>query len=327
MLKFLFTFILVFIAACSIYINYNAENTFQAKFKNIDGLPKGAPVTALGVQIGKVLKTKPQPDGVLVTVKITNKSFTMPPPGSQITITSLRPGQGRVLEIIPPDKLLSDNKSWVFQEPVTTTSWLNAGLEICNGIESFSSFILDKTTPENINKTRTTLKGASEILKNAVSQFTIYEENLSKVRDRLANNSEETSLLLIKLNKPINSLNNIVKDKEVISSLKNKLSSFTEDVKEISGNINNPNVVSDVISFKQNILDHLNQVNQSLTEVKQSTSDPLLKQKIINFNSQITELNEFYEQLNKKDIGKITKTALKKAKKLTTEAAELTKHN
>src|SRR3990167_1209437 len=99
----------IFILVLGIYIYFNPEETFEAKFKNIDGLPKGAPVTALGVKVGEVVRTRSISDGVIVTVKITNKSFLKPLPGSQLTITSFRPSQGRVLEISAPDENIDTN--------------------------------------------------------------------------------------------------------------------------------------------------------------------------------------------------------------------------
>src|SRR3989338_7494487 len=113
----------VFILLGGIYIYFNPEETFQAKFKNIDGLPTGAAVTALGVRIGEVLRTKSVGDGVIVTVRITNKSVPKPPSGSQLAITSFRPGQGRVLEVIPADQVLAEDRELIIPAPLPHETW------------------------------------------------------------------------------------------------------------------------------------------------------------------------------------------------------------
>ena len=129
MFRLFLNLLLLILIFFGIYSYFNSQKIFEAKFKNIDGLPIGAKVTALGTRIGEIIKAKPVNDGVIVTVRITNKYFAGPEPGSQLVITSFRPGQGRVLEVIPPGTELPENKAWIIKEPVTADNWLQASLD------------------------------------------------------------------------------------------------------------------------------------------------------------------------------------------------------
>ena len=81
MLRLFLYLTFIFVIGVSTYTYYNSQRTFEAKFKNIDGLPKGAKVTFLGVKIGEVIRTRPDHDGVIVTVRITNKKVPNPKAG------------------------------------------------------------------------------------------------------------------------------------------------------------------------------------------------------------------------------------------------------
>ena len=53
-------------------------------------------------------------------------------------------------------------------------------------------------------------------------------------------------------------------------------------------------------------------------------TDPDFKLKIKTFNENLIRLNALYESLNQKDIQKITKETVRKAKEVTTKTSELT---
>ena len=175
----------IFVLAVGIYIYFNPEETFEAKFKNIDGLPPGAPVTALGVKIGEVVRTKLISDGVLVTVRIADKSIPKPPPGSLLAITSFRPNQGRVLEIIPPDEKLDENKAYIVQEPITSESWLHASLELLDRLKEVSALIMKYATPENFDKVRMAFSRASESLNETANNLLSHESDLINIKQKL----------------------------------------------------------------------------------------------------------------------------------------------
>ena len=314
----------IFILVLGIYIYFNPEVTFEAKFKNIDGLPKGAPVTALGVKIGEVIKTKSISDGVIVTVKITNKLFKNPPIGSQLAITSFRPNQGRVLEIIPPDENIGENKALIIQEPVTNESWLHTSLELLDGLKEFSGQVVKYVTPENFEKARVAFSRASESLNETANNLLAHESDLINTKQKLTKKITEANALLIQTQKPIAALNKIITDKNITTSFKGDFKEFSGNLTKISQNISNPKVINDLQSFKTNILNHLNEVNASLTSISNSLTDPGSIKNLMDFNAHIEKLNAFYDELNKKDIKKIAKNSAKKAKEITTMAAART---
>ena len=324
MIRFLFTFILLLSVSVGFFAYRNSQNTFEATFKNIDGLPKGARVTALGVKIGEVIRTKPVHDGIIVTVKITNKNVPKPPSGSQLTITSFRPNEGRVLEIIPPDTELSETKAWLTQEPITTESWLHAGLDLLEGLKSFSEIVIKYVTPENFEKARDAFAQASDNLNQTVFKLYDYEATLIDLKDKITYKTNQTNALLVQLQKPIISLNKIISDKKTTESFKSELTKLSDDLASISGSITSQKFTSDVVLFKTMVLDHLNNVNATLTALDKDVEDSQTKEKIKEFNQNLTELNSFYEKIKTEDVQKL-KVAARKVRDLTTSAAEETK--
>ena len=320
MFRFFLTITFVALLGISAYTHYNSQKTFEAKFKNIDGLPKGAPVTALGIKIGEVVGTRPANDGVIVTIRITRKGVSCPAFGSQLTITSFRPNQGRVLEIIPPSQP-SETTSWIIQEPITTESWLHAALDLLEGLKIFSGGIIKYVTPENFELFREGFSEASASLNETAKRLYEYETNIIGLKEKLTSKSDEANELLVRLNKPIQALNRIVSDKDLTISLKNELGDFSQNLAEITKNINSPDFTTNLTNFKTMILDHLNRINTSLTQLDQNVTSLDLKQNIRNFNMHIENLNKFYEDLNSKDIKKIAKEAAKKAREATTTTA------
>ena len=314
----------IFILSVGIYIYFNPEETFEAKFKNIDGLPTGAPVTALGVKIGEVLRTKSAGDGVIVTVKITNKSVPKPPSGSQLAITSFRPGQGRILEIIPADQGLTENKDLLVHEPITNETWLHASLDLLDGLKGASEQIIKYVTPENFEKARIAFSRASESLNETANNLLGHESDLINMKRKLDKKTSEANALLIHLRKPITSLNKVINDKNITASFKGNLGEISNDLTKISANISNPKTISDVKSFKTDVLNYLNEVNSSLISADKSISDSELSKDLMDFNSNVEELNAFYDELNKKDIAKTVKESVKKTREITTMLAEKT---
>lgn len=326
MIRLIIYFLIITIISVGVYAYCSSQRTFEAKFKNIDGLPKGAPVTALGVKIGEVVRTKPTKDGIIVTVKITNKSVSNPQAGSQLTITSFSPNQGRVLEIIPPNSEVNDTTAFIVQEPITTESWLHASLNLLEGLKSFSQFAVQYVTPENFEKLRSAFSEASESLRLTVNNLLQYEATLASVKQGFVRKSDEANKLLKRLQKPINSLNEIVNDKNLPRSLKNDLAGFSKNLNSISVNIADPNFINNINNFKVGILDHLNQVSASLIAEDQNIKDPELQQKLKTFNEHLVNLNTFYNSLNEKDVKKITKAGVKKARETVTRASEVTQN-
>lgn len=295
----------------------NRHKTFSAKFKNIDGLPKGAPVTALGVMVGEVVRTKSIDDGVIVTIKITNKSFENLQKGSELTITSFRPGHGRILEIIPQNSDTSVDKSFVAMEPVTTESWLHAALDILDGLKIFSHAVIKHLTPENIHNVRTALKNATESLNKTRDKLSEYEANLIDVREKFSKGTEEAYELILRLKKPIESLNQIINNNGISDSHRNDLSEFVKNVQKISSDITSPDFLTNIKSKKIEILQDLNAVNTTLQTLDKKVLDSMLIQNIKDFNGHIAKLNSFYSNLNKKDLRKIVRESVEKTRKAT----------
>lgn len=317
MLRFLISIFLIILIAIGSYVFFNSQNTFEAKFKNIDGLPKGAQVTALGVRIGEVIRTKPTNDGIIVTVKIKNKKFH-PIPGSQLTITSFRPNQGRIFEIVPPNIKLEETNAWIVQEPVTIDSWLHASIELLDGLKSFSSTIIKQVTPEHFEAARLALQEASDSLNRVAVTLFNYEQNLVQVRETFEKKTDEANSLVLKLKKPIESLNKVINDKNLAIISKDQLKKITNNLNDISANITNPDFQTNLSDFKTNILDHLNQINDSLSSLDQKVTDPTLTRKIKTFNEHLKNLNAFYGNISKDDIQKI-KLTVKKASEAATD--------
>ena len=191
MVRLILFLVFAFVIGVSAYVYHNSQRTFEAKFKNIDGLPKGAAVTALGVKVGEVIKTRATHEGVIVTIKITNKSVPVPMAGSQLTITSFRPAQGRVLEIVPQESKLNETKAWIIQEPITTESWLHASLDLAERLKSFSETIIKHVTPENFEAARTTFSRASQSLTQTTGHLIEYESNLINLKNKISNKSSD----------------------------------------------------------------------------------------------------------------------------------------
>src|SRR3989338_2673896 len=292
MFRLFFYLTFAFIIGLSIYAYVDSQRTFEAKFKNIDGLPQGASVTAFGTEIGKVIKTRPTHDGVIVTVKITNKRFPKPEAGSQLTITSLRPNQGRVLEIILPEEDTNGTKAWIIQEPITTDTWLHASLELVNRLEMFSHSIIKQLTPENFQNARNAFARASESLSQTAAHLAENEKKLIELKNRFANKTNEANELLIRLQKPINTLNKIIANKDFPEALKGDLGNFSQDLINISNNVLKPEFFNDVMAFNVNILDNL---------------------------------NKKIEGINQKNLSENIKTPLKKARDFTVKSSEQTR--
>lgn len=307
--------------ALSVYVYFNSQKTFEAKFKNIDGLPKGAQVTALGVPIGKVIGTKPTKDGIKVIIKITNKSLLFPVPGSQLTITSFRPNQGRILEIVPPSQKLSEDKALIIQEPITTESWLAASLDLLEDLKSFSQEAIKYVSPENFEKVRLAFQNALEALDKTVVNLQKHEEDLAALESNLGEKANQANALLVRLYRSIESLNKVVSSENFKTSLRGDLNDFSKNLGAISANIVTPKFTNDLANFKTQILDHLNQINALLTKADSRINDPELLESIMDFNNHVSNLNAFYEELNKKDIRKIVKEAVKNAREITTKAS------
>ena len=314
----------IFILVLGVYIYVNPEETFEAKFKNIDGLPKGAPVAVLGVKIGEVVKVKPVRDGVLVTVRMFDKSVSKPPPGSQLVITSFRPNQGRVLEIISPGENPDTNKAYIIQEPIASESWMHASLELLDRLKEFSGQLVKYATPENFEKVRISFSRASESLNETANNLLEHESDLISMKHKLTKKTTEANAVLIQLRKPIADLNKVINDKDITTFFKGDFKELSGSLAKISENISNPKVVRDLKSFKTDILNHLNEVNASLTSGSEGLANSELSKNLMDFNAHIEKLNIFYDELNKKNIRKVVKDTAKKAKEVTTMLAEKT---
>lgn len=316
----LFIFLIVTVIIVFTALAYtNSHKTFNAKFKNIDGLPKGAPVTALGVTVGEVIKAKSTDDGVIVTIKITNKSFENLQKGSELTITSFRPGHGRILEIIPQSSETGDSKAFATLEPVTTESWLHAAIDILDGLKIFSQAVIKHLTPENIHNVRAALKNATESLNKTTDKLSEYEANLIGIRERFSEGAEEAHELIVRLKKPIESLNQIISNKGISGSSSGDLSEFVKNVQQISLDITSPDFLTDIKSKKIEILQDLNTVNTTLQTLDEKVLNSMLLQNIKEFNEHITNLNSFYSNLSEKNLKKIVRESVNKARKTTEE--------
>lgn len=323
MLKILFKFLAVVLILLGAYVVYNSQRTFEVKFKNIDGLPVGASVTSLGVKIGEVVRTRPVHDGIIVSVRVTNKHLKKIEPGSELTITSFRPNQGRVIELIPPSKELRDKRGFLVQEPITTESWLYASLEIFDNVKSFSRAVIKYVTPENFQKARKSFQLASESLTETALNLARHEKKLTDIGDMLNLGATETNELLLNLQKPIGALNKIISDKNFRTSFKDELNELSSNLFKISSTISGKDFLTDLTSYKIMILDYLNNINASLTTIDTRVKNNQLKQKIKTFNQHLTNLNYLYGMISKEDVQEI-RTAAKKAQEVTMKAKELT---
>lgn len=324
MIRFAIFFTGIFILILGIYVYLNPEETFVAKFKNIDGLPTGAPVTALGVKIGEVIKTKSVSDGVLVTVRIINKSISKPPKGSQLSITSFRPNQGRVLEIVPSGDVSSSEKALIIQEPITNETWLYSSIELLDGLKTFSEHVIKQVTPENFEKVRLALSIASESLNETANNLLEHESDLISVKQKLDKKAEGANALLVRLKKPIASLNKVLSDKNLSINFKNDLAKISDDLTRISEGISDPKTLTNLKNFKTDILNHLNDVNVSLNSTSDSVQNSTLSKNLMEFNSNLQDLNTLYEEVSKKDVAKMAKKTAKQAREVTTMLAEKT---
>lgn len=313
MFKFLLSIVICIVIAISFLAYKNSQKTFEAKFKNIDGLPIGAPVSALGVKVGEVIKTKPVNDGVIVKVKITNKFFPIPPPGSQLNITSFTPNGGRILEIILPEET-SKRKSYIVQDPITTESWLSAAFELFNGLQATSEGIIKNFTSENLSKVRNSLNDTSESLDGVATKLNDYNKTLTNIKEKFSNKANETNTIIEKMYKPLAHANKVISDNETISSFKFHLVELTKNLGNISDKISSQEFLTDLDSTKKNILNNLTQINTSLINENEQLHNQGIATMTKELNENITNLNKQVDNLNKKDIGQFVKENLAKAK-------------
>ncbi|MBI1858590.1 MAG: hypothetical protein HYR97_05710 [Candidatus Melainabacteria bacterium] len=324
MRKLLFNIVILTAIIITCYAFKRSEKTFEATFRNIDGLPIGAPVSALGTKIGEILKTTPIDEGVKVTVRITNKKIPPPPPGSLLTITSYKPGQARVLEIIPPSPDLGDSKAWLMREPITTESWLTASMELWNGLKNFSEITLKYLTHENVTKVRTTIEGFADTLNTTAEKIRGYEKEFERVTERLSLKANEANELVTNLRQSLDSLNAVLVDKQIAAYLKDHIGEFSKNITEIKDTVSNPMFITKVSDVKSQILDQLNQTNAILIDAKENIKNQELIQNINRFNENVTNLNKFYDNLLQKDVKKIAAHGITKAKEVTEKASQET---
>ena len=146
------------------------------------------------------------------------------------------------------------------------------------------------------------------------------------MKQKLTKKTTEANVLLIQSQKSISALNKVINDKNITTSFKGDLNEFSTNLTKISENISNPKFTNDLKSFKTDILNHLNEVNSSLTSTNDNIMNSELAKNLMDFNTHVEKLNTFYDELNKKDIGKTVKNSAKKAREVTTMLAETTSH-
>lgn len=327
MIKKILSLCFISVIAITVYVFYNSQKTFEAVFKNVDGLPKGAPVTALGVKIGEVIRAKPIKNGIKVTVRITKKSFPRPEAGSQLTITSFRPGQGRVLEIIPSDEKLAETKAWIIQEPITAESWLHASLDILDGLENFSKLAIKQVTPENFDKARNVLKNTSDTLNNTADHLSKYEETLVSLEKNISSRSSEGGKLLKKLQGSIEHTVGDLKIDKSEKDIKSNFSNFSEKLSSVGDDFKSPNLVKNLKSYKSNFQEYLTDVNESLINESKKIADPEFKSNYHDFNKTVSDVNLSLSEikLDEEKRNKI-KMATSKLREITTKAAKATQN-
>lgn len=327
MIKKIISLCFIGVLVISIYIFYNSQKTFEAVFKNVDGLPKGAPVTALGVKIGEVVRAKPIKDGIKVTVRITRKSFPRPEAGSQLTITSFRPGQGRVLEIIPPEKKLVENKAWIVQEPITAESWLYASIDILNGLEKFSQSAIKTVTPENFDKARGLLSGASKNLNNTANHLAKYEENLVSLEKNVSSRSAEGEALLKRIQRSLGGITRNLKSIDNEANVKERFSAFSEKLVSVGEHMKDEKLSDDLKECKNTVQEYLVDVNESLIDESKKIADSEFKNNHHDFNRALVKGNAALDKVNlDEEKRNRIKTAAAQLKEITTEAAKATQN-
>ncbi len=317
MIKNILILILVIFCGVTFYIFKNSEKTFEAVFKHVDGLPKGAPVTALGVKVGEVVRSKPIKNGILVKIRITRKDFSLPHPGSQLSITSFRPGQGRVIEVIPPKNREEETRAWIINEPITAETWLYASIEILDGLKSASQSILKHVTPENFDKARIVLKNTSETLDVTKDHLTVYQDRLVSLENNLSKKAEEGNLLFQDLKSKTNSLKRNLDIKTASGEVNNDFSTFSNKVQLISENILKTDFLSKFNDFKINVINSLDEVNDSLVEDGQKVTNKEFKDKFKSINQRLVSANSHLEKIDKSKIQGLKVNASKTRETLT----------
>ena len=144
------------------------------------------------------------------------------------------------------------------------------------------------------------------------------------MKEKLNRRAAEANALLLRTRKPIASLNKIINDKNITASLKEDLSEISGNLTRISTKISDPKTINNLQSFKTDILNHLNEVNASLTSSDEDLKNSALSKNLMDFSKNLEDLNAFYDELNKKDIQKNVKESVKKAREVTTMLAEKT---
>ena len=324
MMKFCITTFLVFFFAVTIYVFFDSKNTFTAKFANIDGLPLGAPVTALGVKIGKVVSTRAVSDGVLVKVKVTNKSVPKPPSGSKLSITSFAPAKGRTLEVVLPDAV-EESEAWIIQDPISTQTWLLAAIEILDNIKSVSLKTIEVVTPQNVHKVRSVIGDISDTLKDTGSNLRFHENRLSDLHRRFDNNADKTKELLTLFQGSINSLEKIFDNKEFTSKFKSEVEELEEDLAVVAKTVNNPEFKITTKKYRDNMIQSLDKIQLRIQAFRDRINDKELLEEFDKFNEYIVKLNSLCAELNKRDIHQEVGEGVHKGRAFSEEINNLSK--
>lgn len=181
----------VFIFAIGLFVNgqrkKKAQRTFTITFNNIAGLSKGAPVYAMGVKVGKVIKTFPitNSNEVGVNIFITKDNFPVPGPDAKVEVVhDIERGGARVLELTN----VGDYDAYRNLDPMLQDQISRVFLEAFQLSKDFAVNAIDFLRSPQVNTYRKEMQANLQNILESAERGTLKEdakENAQKQLDKL----------------------------------------------------------------------------------------------------------------------------------------------
>lgn len=251
---------------------FNNFPRYAVTFKDIDGLPVGAPVRFAGLHVGHVVKEELKNEKVHVYFKITKRGVEIPE-GSYAGVEFTGLAGSKSLEIKPPDKKMEPNSGFQKIEPLRINLFLKMQNDIFSAILDFSNSILS-FLKQNEDSAKANLKNAADYLKGKADSLEEIKQNVIDNSEKTASSAKNIKSIIEDTNKSIALINKNMADfaedeqtKQSLETLKKtarNLNDFLESQKLNEVNENIKLVNNKITDIKERELNYINEFNASL---------------------------------------------------------------
>ena len=294
-ISFLLLEIVVVIVVIAILILFGAHKhiglpgkypQYVVEFKDIDGLPIGAPVRVSGLHVGHVVKQELKDDKILITFKITDENIKIPI-GSIAGVEFTGLASSKSLEIQPPRIKIVSGRQLYTVEPLRANSLLEiqsvvvkTTIDFLDGIISFikknektigpklknaSKLFKEKTS--SLEKTEKLLKEKTNEAIQETKELTELVkgtcENVEVIHEAVNNfvTDEETKNRIIKIKESAKNLNKLIQSGES----QKKLDEINRKAKKINGDLEILNKKIDKVKNRE--VAYIKEFSESLKSV------------------------------------------------------------